>query len=217
MDARALVGHVEADAVEGAGEAAVMEIDAGHPPVVLTEADGVRAPDQFRDAVPQPRLEDLQRRECVGGFGQEPVEGLNQEQCERVFSIPQSQGRHFGPRHVVLGLHRRCHGEDSRSCLIGASVAILQGTLAPRATMQGGGQANAPTHRLDVRGFRCPIPVGETRQALGDLEGGHVLEVRFDDPEALEDLPPMLARHGHRVLSIEEVAGDWRMCIEVVP
>tara|TARA_Y100001958_G_scaffold157282_2_gene151969 strand:+ start:2104 stop:2355 length:252 start_codon:yes stop_codon:yes gene_type:complete len=82
--------------------------------------------------------------------------------------------------------------------------------------MQGGGQANAPTHRLDVRGFRCPIPVGETRQALGGLEGGHVLEVRFDDPEALEDLPPMLARQGHRVLSIEEVAGDWRMCIEVI-
>ena len=75
---------------------------------------------------------------------------------------------------------------------------------------------HAPTHRLDVRGFRCPIPVGETRQALGDLGRGNVLEVRFDDPEALEDLPPMLARHGHKVLSIEEVAGDWRMCIEVV-
>lgn len=82
--------------------------------------------------------------------------------------------------------------------------------------MQGGGQANAPTHRLDVRGFRCPIPVGETRQALDGLERGHVLEVRFDDPEALEDLPPMLARHGHKMLSIEEIAGDWRMCIEVM-
>lgn len=81
--------------------------------------------------------------------------------------------------------------------------------------MQGGGQASSPTHRLDVRGYRCPIPVGETRQALKGLDEGHVLEVRFDDPEALEDLPPMLARHGHCILSIEEVAGDWRMCIEV--
>ena len=44
-----------------------------------------------------PRLvvEDLERRECVGRFGQEPVEGLDQEQRERIFSIPQSQGRHF--------------------------------------------------------------------------------------------------------------------------
>ncbi|MBV18376.1 MAG: hypothetical protein CMA56_00710 [Euryarchaeota archaeon] len=82
--------------------------------------------------------------------------------------------------------------------------------------MRGGRQTFVPTHRLDVRGFRCPIPVGETRQALDDLVDGHVLEVRFDDPEALEDLPPMLARHGHKILSIEEISGDWRMCIEVV-
>jgi len=93
---------------------------------------------------------------------------------------------------------------------------MLQGTPALRSTMEGGVQALAPSHRLDVRGYRCPIPVGETRQALAGLEPGNVLEVRFDDPEALEDLPPMLARHGHRMLSVEEVAGDWRMCIEVV-
>lgn len=82
--------------------------------------------------------------------------------------------------------------------------------------MEGGAQALAPTHRLDVRGYRCPIPVGETRQALFGLAPGNVLEVRFDDPEALEDLPPMLARQGHRMLTVEEIAGDWRMCIEVV-
>ncbi|MBD40684.1 MAG: hypothetical protein CMB11_10060 [Euryarchaeota archaeon] len=193
-----------------------MEINARGPSVVLAEADRVSPPNHLGDAVPHPRLYDLQGRQGVGGFGQEPIERLDQQQGERVFSVPQAEGCHFGPGHVVLGLRRRCHVHNSRCCLIGASVAILQGTLTPRRAMEGGVQAVSPTHRLDVRGYRCPIPVGETRQALKDLDQGHVLEVRFDDPEALEDLPPMLARHGHRMLTVEEVAGDWRMCIEVI-
>lgn len=73
-----------------------------------------------------------------------------------------------------------------------------------------------PSHRLDVRGYRCPVPVGEARKALRALEVGACLEVRFDDPEALEDLPPMVARLGQRVLGVEEGHGDWRFFIEVV-
>ncbi len=82
--------------------------------------------------------------------------------------------------------------------------------------MADAGEQATPSHVLDVRGFRCPIPVGEARQALQALAVGSLLEVRFDDPEALQDLPPMVARIGQRVVHVDEGHGDWRMVIEVV-
>ena len=82
--------------------------------------------------------------------------------------------------------------------------------------MAEGSTGPVASHCLDVRGFRCPVPVGEARKALGALARGACLEVRFDDPEALEDLPPMVARLGQRVVGLEEGAGDWRLFIEVV-
>ena len=52
------------------------------------------------------------------------------------------------------------------------------------------------THRLDVLGFFCPVPVAKTREALDDLEPGAVLEVLADDPETLHDMPMLIGR-GH--------------------
>ena len=34
-----------------------------------------------------------------------------------------------------------------------------------------------PTHRLDVLGFFCPVPVAEAKQALSSMTEGSVLEV----------------------------------------
>ena len=45
-----------------------------------------------------------------------------------------------------------------------------------------------PSHRLDVLGFLCPVPVAKTREALEGLDEGAVLEVLADDPETLHDL-----------------------------
>ena len=33
-----------------------------------------------------------------------------------------------------------------------------------------------PTHRLDVLGFFCPVPVAEAKQALSSMTEGSVLE-----------------------------------------
>ena len=48
-----------------------------------------------------------------------------------------------------------------------------------------------PNRRLDLLGFFCPIPVHETRKALGEMQEGDFLEVRADDPETLQDMPAL--------------------------
>ena len=49
---------------------------------------------------------------------------------------------------------------------------------------------NKPTHRLNVIGFHCPIPVAEAKKALRQMNNGEILEVLADDPESyLVDLP----------------------------
>ncbi len=79
----------------------------------------------------------------------------------------------------------------------------------------GEGSATQPTHRLNVIGFFCPVPVAEAKKALADMNTGQVLEVWADDPETLHDMP-LLANRGHvEILSVEEHAGEYRFLLEV--
>ncbi len=72
-----------------------------------------------------------------------------------------------------------------------------------------------PTHRLDVLGHYCPIPVSQTRKALSKLEGGDVLLVLADDPETMHDIPILIERLGHRMVDVLKEAGEFRFIIEV--
>ena len=74
-----------------------------------------------------------------------------------------------------------------------------------------------PTHRLDVLGHYCPVPVSLTRKALAKLDGGDVLLVLTDDPETMHDLPILIARLGHRMVDVLKEAGEFRFIIEVGP
>ena len=80
----------------------------------------------------------------------------------------------------------------------------------------GDGATVSPTHRLDVIGFFCPIPVAEAKKALSQMATGEVLEVLADDPETLHDMPLLTTRGEHHILSIEENAGELRFLIEVI-
>jgi TusA-related sulfurtransferase len=72
------------------------------------------------------------------------------------------------------------------------------------------------THRLDVLGHFCPVPVSQARRALEKLPKGSLLEVIADDPETMHDLPMMVARLGQKMLEMEASAGEFRFIIEVV-
>ena len=72
-----------------------------------------------------------------------------------------------------------------------------------------------PTHKLDVLGHYCPVPVSKARKALTDLVEGSVLMVIADDPETMHDMPVLVARLGHRLVYVEKSAGEFKFVIEV--
>ena len=72
---------------------------------------------------------------------------------------------------------------------------------------------NDPAHRLDVVGYLCPVPVHETRRVLQQIMPGELLEVLADDPETKHDIPLLLARVGAELVSLEDVAGEFRFLI----
>lgn len=72
-----------------------------------------------------------------------------------------------------------------------------------------------PTHKLDVLGHYCPVPVSKARKALSDLSSGDVLLVVADDPETIHDLPLLVDRMGHQLIDVLKSAGEFRYIIEV--
>lgn len=72
-----------------------------------------------------------------------------------------------------------------------------------------------PTHKLDVLGHYCPVPVSHARKALSKLEGGNVLLVIADDPETMHDMPILIERLGHNLVDAKEFAGEFQFIIEV--
>ena len=72
-----------------------------------------------------------------------------------------------------------------------------------------------PTHKLDVLGHYCPVPVSKARKALTDLDLGDVLMVVADDPETMHDMPILVERLGHRLVDIHKAAGEFKFIIEV--
>ena len=71
------------------------------------------------------------------------------------------------------------------------------------------------THLLDVLGFFCPVPVAEAKQALSTMEVGSILQVLASDPETLHDIPLMLGRTPHELLSVDTHEGEYAFLIEV--
>jgi tRNA 2-thiouridine synthesizing protein A len=81
--------------------------------------------------------------------------------------------------------------------------------------MLGEGSTTSPTHRLDVIGFFCPVPVSEAKKALAGMDINQVLEVWADDPETVHDMPLLAHRGGVEILSVEEHAGEYRFLLKV--
>tara|TARA_B100000579_G_scaffold349000_1_gene302441 strand:- start:64 stop:294 length:231 start_codon:yes stop_codon:yes gene_type:complete len=72
-----------------------------------------------------------------------------------------------------------------------------------------------PTHKLDVLGHYCPVPVSKARKALNDLNHGDVLLVVADDPETMHDMPLLVERLGHHLVDVLKASGEFRFIIEV--
>ncbi len=64
-----------------------------------------------------------------------------------------------------------------------------------------------PTHRLDVTGLFCPLPILFAARDMRKLQPGDLLEVIGDDPGIREDMPVWCERAGHRLLEMEDQEG----------
>lgn len=63
---------------------------------------------------------------------------------------------------------------------------------------------------LDLRPFACPLTYVKTRIALDRLAPGEVLELWLSAGEPAESVPRSAEEDGHRVVSIEPLAGAER-------
>ena len=70
------------------------------------------------------------------------------------------------------------------------------------------------TELIDLYGVKCPLNWAKAKVRLEDLERGDVLEVSINDPKGRRDIPRAAEAEGYAIVSIDEIAGGWRIAIE---
>jgi len=65
-----------------------------------------------------------------------------------------------------------------------------------------------------LRGVRCPLNWARAKVRLEEMGVGARLILIVDDPRAVRDIPRAAEAHGHAVLGITELSGEWRIEIE---
>jgi tRNA 2-thiouridine synthesizing protein A len=70
------------------------------------------------------------------------------------------------------------------------------------------------TERIDLYGVKCPLNWAKAKIRLEDLARGDVLEVLINDPKGRRDMPRAAEAEGYAIVSIDEIAGGWRIAIE---
>lgn len=63
--------------------------------------------------------------------------------------------------------------------------------------------------RVDASGLNCPMPVLKAKKALDGLAPGQVLEFIATDSGTKTDIPALLKRLGHELLSSREENGKY--------
>lgn len=66
---------------------------------------------------------------------------------------------------------------------------------------------------LDAKGLSCPMPLLKTKQFIGKIKLGEVLEVLGTDPGSKNDLPGWCERSGHEFLGAEDGGGFFKFYI----
>jgi len=67
---------------------------------------------------------------------------------------------------------------------------------------------------VDAKGLNCPMPVLKAKKALEELSSGQVLEVLATDPGSSSDIPALVKKLGHELLSSENEGGVFRFLIK---
>ena len=73
-----------------------------------------------------------------------------------------------------------------------------------------------PDRTIDCLGLYCPEPVYRTRVELDNMQAGQILELMADDPAAETDIPSLVRRLGHQLLSTSKEGNSIRFLIRKV-
>jgi TusA-related sulfurtransferase len=60
---------------------------------------------------------------------------------------------------------------------------------------------------VDARGTACPGPLLAAKKAIGEIQGGQVLEILSSDEGTKRDVPKWAAKKGHEYLGTKEESG----------
>jgi tRNA 2-thiouridine synthesizing protein A len=72
---------------------------------------------------------------------------------------------------------------------------------------------DTPSHTVDARGLRCPLPLVKARDVMDMVEPGGILEVLATDPGADHDLRSWCRRRGYQMLEATTTDGVLRFLI----
>ncbi len=77
--------------------------------------------------------------------------------------------------------------------------------------------ATPPLHDvdLDVRGFKCPMPILKTKKALNGMQSGQILRVVATDPGSMRDFKAFTHQTGHGLLAQAEAEGEFTHWLKV--
>jgi sulfite reductase (ferredoxin) len=67
---------------------------------------------------------------------------------------------------------------------------------------------------IDLLGVKCPFNYVKTKIKLETMTSGSVLEVLLDDGEPSENVPKSIKNDGHKVVSLVEEQGHYKLTIE---
>jgi sulfite reductase (ferredoxin) len=67
---------------------------------------------------------------------------------------------------------------------------------------------------IDLLGVKCPFNYVKTKIKLETMAPGSILEVLLDDGEPRENVPKSIKNDGHKVISIVEEQGHYKLTIE---
>ncbi|MZH15344.1 MAG: sulfite reductase [Nitrospinae bacterium] len=89
------------------------------------------------------------------------------------------------------------------------SLRIRVGGNDPKEKANGSAKAS-----IDLLGVKCPFNYVKTKIKLETMAPGSILEVLLDDGEPSENVPKSIQNDGHKVVSLVEEQGHYKLTIE---
>jgi tRNA 2-thiouridine synthesizing protein A len=70
-----------------------------------------------------------------------------------------------------------------------------------------------PDKQIDCTGLFCPMPIVKTREAIGRMAVGEILEMLSDDPASDPDMRSWAQNTGHELLEVARTGAVYRFVI----